>query len=81
MFCFCFLFIYFNDSCLTDPKLSQKLPDRQILRVGRTMAIDDQYEISFSILQGTLPWQPIFVGFIHRIDFRHATGEWRSRAG
>jgi len=45
------------------------------------MAIDDQYEISFSSLQGTLPRQPIFVGFIHRIDFRHATGEWRSRAG
>ena len=28
----------------------------------------DQSEISFSIPQGTLPWQPIFVGFIHRTD-------------
>jgi len=28
------------------------------------MAVDDQSEISFTILQGTLPWQPIFVGFV-----------------
>jgi len=31
-----------------------------ILRI-RTMAVHDQTEISFSIPQGTLPWQPIFV--------------------
>jgi len=29
--------------------------------VGKTKA--DQSEISFSIPQGTLPWQPNFVGF------------------
>jgi len=46
----------------------------QIFRVGRTMAVDDQCEISILVLQGTLPWQPIFVGFIHRTDFRHASG-------
>jgi len=28
----------------------------------------DQFEIIFSIFQGTLPWQPIFVGFIHRTE-------------
>jgi len=43
---------------------------RQICRVGGTMALDDHYEISFSIPQGTLPWQPIFVGLMHRIEFR-----------
>jgi len=32
----------------------------QIFRVSRTMAVDDQSEISFLIPQGTLPWQPIF---------------------
>jgi len=35
----------------------------QIFMVGRTMAVDDQSEISFSSLQGTLPWQSNFVGF------------------
>jgi len=29
------------------------------------MAVDDQSVVSFSIPQGTLPWQPIFVAFIH----------------
>ena len=35
---------------------------RQIFEVGRTMAVDNQSEISFSIPQVTLPWQPNFVG-------------------
>ena len=30
------------------------------------MAVDDQPELSSSIPQGALPWQPIFVGFDHR---------------
>jgi len=30
------------------------------------MAVDDQSKISFLILQGTLPWQAIFVGFNRR---------------
>ena len=42
----------------------------KICGIGRTTAVDDQYEISFSILQGTLPWQPIFAGFIHTIHLR-----------
>jgi len=34
----------------------------QNFRFGRTMVVDDQSEISFSIHQGTLTWQqPIFV--------------------
>jgi len=40
------------------------LPDlRQICRVGRTTTVDDRSETSFSIPQGTLPWQPNSVGF------------------
>ena len=34
----------------------------RIFKVDRTTAVDNQSEISFSIPQGTLPWQPIFVG-------------------
>jgi len=30
------------------------------------VAVDDQSEISFSIPEGALPWQPIFVGFERR---------------
>jgi len=41
---------------------------------GLVEAEDNQSEISFSILQGTLPWQPVIVGFIHRTDFCHASG-------
>jgi len=46
-----------------------------IFRIGTgAMAVEDQSEISFSNPRGTLPWQPIFVGFIHRTNFRHASG-------
>jgi len=31
--------------------------------------VDDQPEIIFSPSRGTLPWQPVFVGFIHSTDF------------
>ena len=31
-----------------------------MLRFGRTMAVDRQSEVSFSIPQKTLPWQPMF---------------------
>jgi len=46
---------------------------RQIFSTGRTMAIDDQSDISSSIPQETLPWQPFL-----SLD---AGGQWRSRAG
>ena len=36
---------------------------RQIYRTDRTMAVDDHSEIEFFDTQGTLPWQPNFVGF------------------
>ena len=37
---------------------------RQIFRVGRTMAVNNQSEISFSIPQGMLPWQQFFVASV-----------------
>ena len=42
----------------------------QIFRIGRTADVDDQSEISFAIPQGTSPWQPVFVGFIHGTDLQ-----------
>jgi len=32
---------------------------RKIYRIGRTLAVDEDLKLFFSILQGTLPWQPI----------------------
>jgi len=29
---------------------------------GWSVAVDERSQVSFSIAQGTLPWQPIFVG-------------------
>jgi len=41
---------------------------------GRTLAVDDHYEIDFSIPQGWHNGRQIFVGFIPRTHFRHANG-------
>jgi len=46
-----------------------------------TMAADDQSEISFLIPQGTLLWQPISVGFVHRTDGRRWTQAASGAAG
>ena len=67
----CFLFVYlfffiYNDSRQTNYFKIYQTNLRQIFRVDRTMAVDDQPEISFSVPQRTLPWKTIFVGFIHR---------------
>jgi len=52
---------YFNNFCLTSNYLHIYQTDlRQVCRVGRTLLVDDQPEISFPILQGTLPRQPFF---------------------
>jgi len=62
MFCCCFLssylFSYFI--VLMIPVNIYPTFLRQIFRIGRIMATDDPPEISFSVLQGTLPGQPIF---------------------
>jgi len=62
MFCFCFLFI-FDDFCQTS---YLKICPTDLFQFSGLLelAIDDQSEIGFSILQGTLPRQRIFVGFI-----------------
>jgi len=40
--------------------ISKSTDPRNICRVGRTTAVDNRSEISFTILQETLSWQPIF---------------------
>jgi len=83
-----------GDSCQTNYLKIYLTNNRRILRVGRTMAIDGPSEIRFSIPEGTLPWQPIFVlfihrntkimsicGFIHRTNSQNARSLWRSQAG
>jgi len=49
-----YLFI-FNDSCQTNYLKIYKTDLRQILRVDRTMAVDDESEISFLVTQSTFP--------------------------
>jgi len=66
MFCFCFLFIYSFIFTLWN-QLFQNLLDRSSPHLQDWYLLDDQSEISFSIHQVTLPWQP-FVVFIHRPD-------------
>ena len=61
VFCFCFLLSIFNNFCQINYLEIYPMNLRQIYRVGRIMAVDDQPEISFLIDQGTLPWQPNFV--------------------
>jgi len=50
VFCFCFIFIYlfFNDSCqITYLEIYQTDLHKIIIRVGRTIAVNHQSEISF----------------------------------
>ena len=62
-----------EDGCGTEQnlpfQLSQNLPRRpsrtKFAGFGRTTAVDDHSKISFWIVHGTLPWQPIFDCFIH----------------
>ena len=74
-----YLFI-FNDSLQTNYLKIYRIDLCQIFRVGRIMAVDDRPEISFTISQGTLLWQPSF-DFVHRIDSLEADGWWRGRGG
>ena len=50
MFCYCFLFI-FNDFGLTNYLNIYRTNFRKIYWVGRTIAVDDQSEISFRSLK------------------------------
>ena len=51
----CYFFIYFDDSCQNSYLKMYQTDLRQIFKIGRTMAVDDQSEISFSIPTMTLP--------------------------
>jgi len=53
------LLLIFNGSCQTNSINIYRTDLRELCRVGRTMAADNQSEISFSIPQWTLPGQPI----------------------
>jgi len=59
--------LIFDDFCETNYLNIYRTDLCQIFEVSRSVAVDD--EISFSVAQGTLPWQPIFAGFIDKIDF------------
>jgi len=65
IFCFRLYFLFiFNDSRQANYRKIYSTDLRQILRViCRTLSVDDRSEMSFSIPQGKLPWQSIFVGF------------------
>jgi len=55
-----YLFVY--DFCQTSYLDIHRTDLCKICRIGRTMAVDEQSEICFSIPQGTLLWQPILWG-------------------
>jgi len=64
-----FILLFCDDSCQTCYLKIYQTDLCQIVTVGRSVAVDDQSEISFSVPQGILPWQVISVGCIHRTDF------------
>jgi len=63
-------FLIFNDSCQTNYFNIYRTDLCQIFKIGRNIVVDDLSESSFSIPQGTMPWQLISVGFIHKTEFR-----------
>ena len=62
-FCFLFFKFIFNDSYTTTYLKINRTNVSQIFRFGRTVALDDQSDISFSIPQEKLPWKTNFVRF------------------
>jgi len=59
---FVIFYLFLNDFRRTNYRKIYQTDLRQIFRVGRTMAADDQSEISLLIPQATLQWRPTFVG-------------------
>jgi len=63
MFCSCLLFktLYFSDFCLTNFYLNiYRTGINKICRIGRTLeAVDERFEVIFSVPRETLPWQLI----------------------
>ena len=61
---FLLLFLFFGNFCQSNYLEIYPTDLRLIFMIGEIMAVDDQSEIiKFSIPQGTLPWQPVFLGF------------------
>ena len=77
MFCCCFLF---KKTFLTILTIYLKIYSTDLCQIstfGRTMAVDDQSEISFSVPRWTLPWQPVFERYYRSYltnDFIATTG-------
>jgi len=63
--CFFLVYLFFNDFRQTNYLKICRTDLHHSFRVGRTLAMDDQSEIGFSIPQRTLPWQPIFWFYPH----------------
>jgi len=59
-----FLKDIFSDFCQTNYLNIHQTDLYGICRAGRTLGVDERSEVVFSIPQGTLPWQPIFVDCI-----------------
>jgi len=72
LFLISILYVYFSrflsDQMTNYPRICQT-DLRQLFKVGRTIPVGDQSEISFSIHQGTFSWEPVFVGFSDRTEF------------
>ena len=68
-----FLVYFFIFKRFLPDQLSQNLPDQfsPNCKVGIMVTVDDQFKISLSVPQGTLPWQPNFIGSIQIIELSH----------
>jgi len=61
-----FSFILFNDFCQTNYLNIYRTNLHQLCRHGRTTAVDERSEVSFSITQGTSSLQPILFANLPR---------------
>jgi len=76
----CPIYIVTSASSALEVLMRYTNPRTHALTDSLTAAVDERSEVCFSSPQGTLPWQPIFVGFIGfypqnwvRVTF----GRWR----
>jgi len=79
-----FLIYFFIFKRFLPDQLSQNLPDQfsPSCKVGIMVTVDDQFKISLSVPQGTLPWQPNFIGSIQIIELSHTIEvQWHSPDG
>ena len=75
-----FYLLIFSDSHQTNYLKIYWTDRRQIFRVSRTTAVNDQSKINFTIHQRTLPWQPHFLVLVHWCRWTQAAGGAAGRA-